>query len=90
VTSPRDAFVGLLDARGVVFVQGSGPALYLEAGGGRWFCVKREKTGLGCHAWPAGAPRFTWVRDGYAEDETQFCAGTANSNLPGCSRCRSP
>jgi hypothetical protein len=77
----RDAFVGLLDARGVSFIQGSGPALYLEAGGGRWFCVKREETGLHCHTWPAGAPRLTKIDNGYTDHQTDFYAATADANL---------
>jgi hypothetical protein len=79
--SARDAFVGLLDARGVAFIQGSGPALYLESGGGRWLCVTRGATGPRCHAWPTGAPRLATIGNGYADDQTLFYATTADAVL---------
>ena len=81
MTAPRDAFVGLLDAQGVSFIQGSGPALYLEAGAGRWLCIKREATGLHCHAWPAEAPRLTGIVNGYADDQTSLYGSTTDANL---------
>jgi hypothetical protein len=79
--SARDAFVGLLDARGVAFVHGSGPALYLESGGGRWLCVTRGATGPRCHAWPTGAPRLATISNGYADDRTLFYGTTADADL---------
>src|SRR5512140_1769655 len=80
-TLARDAFVGLLDARGVSFVQGHGPALYLEASGGRWFCVKREETDLRCHAWPQGAPRLTRIYGAYSDNQTELFAATADAQF---------
>jgi hypothetical protein len=55
-TVPLDEFVGLLDARGVTFIKGRGNALFLEAKQ-RWLCLRREKDGIHCYPWPAGAPR---------------------------------
>jgi hypothetical protein len=52
-----DEFMGLLDARGVTFIEGGRDALYLEAGR-RWLCIWRETSGLRCYAWPGNAPRI--------------------------------
>ena len=52
-----DEFMGLLDARGVTFIEGGRDALYLEAGR-RWLCIWRETSGLRCYAWTGNAPRI--------------------------------
>jgi hypothetical protein len=70
---PLDEFVGLLDVRGVTFIEGSGNTLFLEAKQ-RWLCLRREKDGIHCYPWPEGAPRPYFYLDWRDDRETRLDA----------------